>query len=129
MTKRALITITALCCLDSLGQGTVNFVNLNPAIGLDAPVVTCSGTRLPGPDYRVALLAGPSQSALSMVAETALLTGAGAGYFNGGVVAIPGVLGGGTAWVQAAVWDSTLGGTTNGATFAKAQTDSRSLWA
>lgn len=128
MTKPALATIMAFACIHCLGQGTVNFVNISPGLGLDAPVLTCGQTKLPGPDYRAGLLAGPAPTTLSLVAETPLLNGAGAGYFSGGVVTIAGVPGGGTAWLQIIIWDSTLGGTTNDATFAQAQTSGQSVW-
>jgi hypothetical protein len=115
-----------LMALDCLGQGTVNFINLGPS--LNAPVFTCDGAKLSGPDYVAALLAGTNPTNLSQVAEAQLLTGGGAGYFFGGVVAIPGIVGGGTAWIQIVVWDSTLGATTNNATFEQAQAFGQAVW-
>ena len=119
--KKSLITaaITALLSLSTYSQGTVDFANFTAQV--NAPIFLADGvTRLSGPAWMAILLAGASQSSLGQIATTTLLTGAGAGYFNGGSQTIATVTPGGTAYCQVGYWDSTLNGTTTGATFQQA---------
>ncbi len=103
-------------------QGTVSFLNINAAAGLNAPVFDRLNTtlKLTGPAWMAGLWAGTTPTTLAQIATTTFLTGSGAGYFNGGGQSIPTVPGGAPAWIQVNVWDSTLNGTTTGATWAEA---------
>lgn len=113
--QRLALIVACLPASSVLAQGTVNFANAG--VGLNAPVILSDGvTKATGPAWRALLAAGPSANNLAFVSLPAtLLTGVAAGYFNGGVVTIPTVLPGGTAYCQAFAWDSTLGGTTTDA--------------
>jgi len=115
--KKLLVTfVIAGCCLTANAQGTVVFSNLQVGAP-NAPVYETDGvTKLSGPQFIAQLLAGPNANNLASIATTGFLTGNGAGYFVGGVVAINSVPYGGTAWVQVHVWN-----TASGATFAQAQ--------
>ena len=101
-------------CLSAYGQGYVNFANF--AGGLNAPVLFSDGTtKVSGPCV-AQLRGGPDTLTLPYLGSpTRFLSGGGAGYFSGGAVVIPGVPGGGVAWVQVVVWDPTLGGTATAA--------------
>ena len=121
---KKLITTTLACTVIGLGayaQGTLNFANIN-GTAVNAPIHLMDGTtKVTGSQYIAALLAGPSAGALAQIATSPFLTGGGAGYFTGGSAAVPTVAGGGTAFIQVDVWDTTLGGTTTGATDAQAK--------
>jgi hypothetical protein len=109
--KRLLVSASALLVLTNLmAQGTVNFANAGG--GVNAPFFDLDGTtRLAGPEYMAQLFAGPSADSLAPVgAPATFLTGGGAGYFNGGVIAVPSVAPGEVGWFQVGVWQ-TLGGT------------------
>ena len=107
----------SLAAASALAQGTINFSNYNPGAGIDAPVFHADGTtKVSGPNYMAGLYAGPTPQSLSLWATTAFLSGGAAGYFNGGGVSIPTVAGGAVAYCELVYWDSTLGGTTTGAT-------------
>lgn len=108
-TVKTLIAILSmsLVSLSANAQGTVNFANI--AGGLNAPVFLNDGvTKVSGPDYVAALLAGPTASTLSQAATTPFLSGSSAGYFlNGGQqVFIPNIAPGGTAYILIEVWNS-----------------------
>ena len=119
---KKLITTTLACTVVGLGafaQGTLNFANIN-GTAVNAPVTLMDGTtKVTGSQYTVALLAGPSAGSLAQVATTSFISSG--GYFLGGTVTVPTVAGGSAAWIQIDVWDSTLGGTTTGATDAQAK--------
>jgi len=118
----AVILASGLAGWSVHAQGTVQFANLNVAAGVNAPVYHADGIRrVSGPAWLTELMAGPNSTSLAQIANTTFLTGGGAGYFDGGSQAIATVPGGGTAWIQLDIWDSTLGGTTTGATLAQAQ--------
>src|SRR5689334_7523810 len=95
------INFAGLILLTSLtahGQGTVWFANFDAGTGLNAPVFMDDGvTPLSGSSYTVALLAGPNDTSLQLIAKTNFLSGAQAGYFNGGAQSIPTVEGGSIA--------------------------------
>ena len=120
--KPILLSILAATSLSvaAWGQGTLTFANFGG--GVNAPVFQVDGTtRLIGPSFQAILLAGPTQTSLVPVtSQTPFLTGTQAGYFDGGTVTIPTVAPGGTAFVEIIAWDSTLGGTTTGATYGQA---------
>jgi len=99
-------------CVTAMAQGTVFFSNGAPGGRIDAPVYMSDGvTPLSGPQFMADLLGGPSASNLASIAMTGFLTGAGAGYFNGGTVSISSVAPGSTAWVQVDVWNTASGST------------------
>lgn len=124
MKKLLATTLTsALLAAVSYGQGTVSFKNYFGNVATDPAVFFYGGTtKASGAQYIVALMAGPTAGSEAQVATTPFLTAAAAaGFFQAGVVAIPTVTGGGTAFITIDVWDTTLNGTTTGATFAQAQ--------
>ena len=123
MKKLIATTLTsALLSVGAFAQGTINFQNVGP--GLNVPVNFSDGvTKASGGTYTIALLAGASANSLSQIATTTF--SASAGYFLGGVQAIPTVAPGGTAFIEIEVWN-----TTAGATFAAAQTSGQgNAWA
>lgn len=103
-------------------QGTVNFANAGA--GLNQAVYLNDGTtKVSGANFDAELWAGPSAASLALVGTaTPFLSGGGAGYFNGGVITIGTVAPGTTGFFEVWAWDTTLGGTTTGATLAAAQT-------
>lgn len=108
-------------------QGTVLFQNYVPPLGVNAPVYESDGvTPLSGAQFVAELLGGDSASNLESLATTGFLTGTGAGYSSGGSRAIPGVVPGGTAWIQVRVWN-----TGSGSSFTQAQASgmANSWWA
>ena len=117
MKARLLSTLAAIWSVAAWGQGTVNFCNLNPSAGLNAPMFGGDGvTKLSGPGFTAELVAGTSPSLMWEVAQTGFLTGAGAGYFQGGVVTLPMIVPGETAFLQVRVFATSYG------SFAAAQT-------
>jgi hypothetical protein len=106
----------ALAAATALAQGTVNFVNVQGT--LNVPVYQADGvTKLSGNQFMAELLA--SRTAFGnffSIATSGFLTGAGAGYFNGGVRTITGIAGGESAWLWVRFWN-----TAYGSTFAAAQ--------
>ncbi len=131
------LALTILACFPAVcffAQGTVNFVNLNAGSGVNAPVYQEDGTTKLVLPYVAQLFysATASGTLTALGTPVAFLTGGGAGYFNGGTFALPGVARGATAWLMVAAWDSTLGGTTTGATeaqaFAYALTGHHNIW-
>ena len=105
------------------GQGTVSFKNYFGNASTDPAVWYANFTgKVQGSQYVVALLAGPSSGSEAQIATTTFLTQAGAaGFFQAGTVTIPTGAGGSTAFITIAAWDTTLNGTTTGATYAQAQ--------
>jgi len=102
--------LTGLSVLGALGQGTIDFANLNAAQPLNAPVYESDGvTKLSGSQFLAQLLGGPTADTLSPLATTGFLTGNGAGYFLGGGITISTVPPGGTAWVAVEVWNTASG--------------------
>jgi len=115
---------TAVVSLAAYGQGTVSMLNINAAAGVNAPVYDGVATtvKLAGANYQAGLYAGLSSTSLSYVGNsTPFLSAGGAGYFNGGTTVLSTIAPGTSAFVQVWAWDTTLGGTTTGATLAQAQ--------
>jgi len=113
--------LLAVLIMASLGtahaQGTVWFLNVDHTQGLDAPFFQSDAvTKLSGPQFMAELLAGPSANSLASIATTGFLQGFVAGYFNGGVWAVPGVPQSQIAWVQVRAWNLV-----SGASFLQAQ--------
>jgi hypothetical protein len=106
------------------GQGSVGFKNYFGHPNTDPAVFFYDGvSKVTGTQYIAGLQAGPTPRSEVTVAGAAALfftQAAGAGFFQGGVVSIPNVCGGAVAYIQVQVWDTTLAGTTSGATFAQA---------
>jgi hypothetical protein len=95
--KKVLIAIAALAVTTAaFGQGTVNFVNRNTAIGLDAKILLPDKTGVTGADFKADLIAGPAGTALDKLvlvpnSTATFRTGAAAGYINGIAVTIPNI--------------------------------------
>jgi hypothetical protein len=114
----------ALSAATLQAQGTVNFVNIQNT--LNAPVFESDGvTKLSGSTYMAELMASSSVVGTYIsVATTGFLTGAAAGYFNGGAQTITGIAGSATAWLQVRFWN-----TANGSTFlAAVNADADNSW-
>lgn len=105
----ATLLASSLLGLAAYAQGTVNFVNVNSGAGLNAPIFLNDGTTKVGSGFTAELMAGASAGSLASVATTGFLTGAGAGYFQGGTVVIPGVAGGANAFLQVRVFATSSG--------------------
>jgi len=106
MKTRWLVWLTVQWSLVALGQGTLNFANVNSAVGLNAPIIGLDGkTNLQGPGWFSELQAGPTLNSLASIATTGFSTQA-PGYFNGGVVTIPNVPSGSTAWCVISAYPS-----------------------
>lgn len=121
--KKLLVTALAGVALATAvnGQGTVNFKNYFTGTASDPIIFFSNGTTAAqGSQYVIALMGGPSAGSLSQVATIGFYPGA-PGYFVGPSVAVPGVAGGTAGTFQIDVWDTTLNGTTTGATFAQAE--------
>jgi outer membrane protein assembly factor BamB/alpha-tubulin suppressor-like RCC1 family protein len=92
-------------------QGTVSF--RTHASGVDVPVRDTDGTLLAGNAFQAQLYVGPKGAAggaLQAVGiPVAFLTGANAGYVNGGTVSVPGIAGGVEAAIQMRVWETAYG--------------------
>lgn len=115
MKKLALTTLACVTAVCVLAQGTVNFANLG--VGLNAPLYLDGVAKATGPAWEALLMGGPSAGSLAQYGSIAVfLTGGGAGYFTGGAATITTVAPGATGFFQVIAWDSTLGGTTTGAT-------------
>lgn len=120
---KKLIATTLLAVVPGLmafAQGTVTFANAG--VGLNAPIFHSDGTsRLASTSYQAMLMGGASAGSLVQYGSIATFIGAGApGYFNGGAATITTVSPGSTGFFEIIVWDSTLLGTTTGATEAQA---------
>jgi hypothetical protein len=90
-----------------LGQGTVIFSNA--ALGVRIPIYGEDGiTLLAGSNYFAQLYFGqrgtPDNELVPVGNPTPFLTGAGAGYFQGGIIEIPGIPLDGIARFQVRVW-------------------------
>ncbi len=107
--KKLTVTLLAstLLGLAAYGQGTVNFANLG--VGLNAPVYLSDGTtKVASTGFTAELLAGTSAGSLASVATSGFLSSA-PGYFSGGTVALPGIAGGATAFLQVRVYSTASG--------------------
>jgi hypothetical protein len=128
MKSLALVLIFLLSPLAAQAQGTVQFRNFEAATGLNAPVFRNlsslqSSIPVSGTNFMAELLAGPSVTNMQSIAVTPFLSGAQAGYFDGGVQSIPGVPSGSNAYVAVHVWAARTG------SFATAQAlDAGATW-
>jgi hypothetical protein len=69
--------------VDAIGQGTVQFQNIQQG-GPNAPVFQSDGvTKCAGPQFMAELLVGTSVNTLNSIATTGFLSGIGAGHFYG----------------------------------------------
>jgi len=104
----ATLLASTLLGIAAYAQGTVNFINIVGS--LNAPMFMNDGaTKLSGAGFTAELLAGASAGSLASVATTGFLSGAGAGYFSGGTVAIPTVLPGANAFLQVRIFSASSG--------------------
>lgn len=96
------VTFLALSAASGFAQGLVLFANRDLRMSLDAPVLMPDG-RQPAPfDTFVELLAGPSPGQLTRVGIPVQTIAH--GYIVPSTVTVPGVLPGGTAFVQVRSW-------------------------
>ena len=119
MKKLIATTLASVVALGVFAQGQISFKNLNSSPAINAPVHLSDGTTtLSGAQYMAGLFAGTTAGNMTQVAGVAVpfLTGAGAGFFSGGAVTLPGIPGGSPAFFQVVAWN-----TTAGATFTAAQ--------
>lgn len=107
MKKLLIVAICAVGILSGQAQGLINFVNLS------GPVSNNDTGDLLGPEAVGQIWAGADAGSLAPVGDP--LAFAGGGIIVGPEVAIPGVAGGATAFVQLRAWDATF------ASFAEAQ--------
>ena len=112
MNASLLALLISLVTVTAMAQGTVNFVNITT--GLNSPIYSSDGTtKLSGSAWTAELLLGPALNKMTSVATAGFLTGAGAGYFQGGVVSAQNVPPGGTAWCVVLVWATAFGSFSN----------------
>src|SRR5579859_867725 len=93
------------------GQGTVLFRNFDAATGFSAPAFhdDCV-TRLSGTSAIAELLAAPDLvGPWRSIAQTPFLSGAQAGYFDGGLVTISNLPSGSPLFLTVEVWNSVFG--------------------
>lgn len=114
----AVVLMVLLLPLAARAQGIVQFRNFDTATGLNAPVfrnISSDQTSIPvsGTDYTAELMAGPSLTNMQSIAVTPFLSGARAGYFDGGVQSIPGVSSGKSAVISVRVWATWAGSFAN----------------
>ena len=111
MKKIAILAVSLLVVAGSYAQGTVNFANAGA--GLNAPIFDENGTtKLAGAGFMVELLAGTTATSLAAVGTpTTFLSGGGAGYFNGGVITVPGIAAGTSGFFAVRAWNDSLGAT------------------
>jgi hypothetical protein len=111
----------------SLGQGTLEFQNINAAAGVNAPVYQADEvTKLSGSQFMAELLVGMDSASLGSIATTGFLTDNGAGYFIAPVQTVPNISPGVSVFAQVDVWNTALG-----ATFSQAKSSGlpNSWWA
>jgi hypothetical protein len=121
--KRTLVIAVMSLAVTAFGQGTVLFKNYFGSPATDPAVFFSDGAKLTGTQYIAGLEAGPASGSEVIVAGATapfFTQAAGAGFFQDGVVSLPNVVGGATAFMKVLVWDTTLNGTTTGATWAQA---------
>jgi hypothetical protein len=122
--KTTLVVALMSLAVTAFGQGEVLFKNYFGSPNTDPAVFFYGGaSKVTGTQYIAGLQAGPAPgSEVTVAGATApfFTQAAGAGFFQYGVISIPNVPGGAAAYIQIQVWDTTLNGTTSGATFAQA---------
>lgn len=112
--KKALVLVSMLALAGStLGQGYVNFINYNPAQGVNGLVSRADGSAAGDTIYGQLYAAAPGGS-LAPVGQPELFrnnasTGAPTGVISGGVVEIPGIAAGGAADLQLRSWTASAG--------------------
>jgi len=125
---KKLVTITlasVLVASAAYGQGTVLFKNYYGSVANDPAVWNSAHTaKITGTQYIAGLQSGSASGSLTEVAGATapfFTQAAAAGFFQDGTVSLANVAGGATAFLKVEIWDTTLNGTTTGATFAQAQ--------
>ena len=114
---RFVVALAALCLAlpASAADGTLSFRNLSGggASKVDAPVFDEDGTtRLSGAAFAAQLYVAEQPGGLVAVGvPEPFPTGAAAGYILGGVVSLPGIVGGTRVYVEMRAWETAAGGT------------------
>jgi hypothetical protein len=111
MKKLLLVASLVVATAAALAQGTVNFNNYVVPAGINAPVYDVDGTtKLAGTSFWVQLYGGPegtpAESLVAVGSPINFRTGAAAGYFTGGTVAVTGVALNANAAVQVRAWNA-----------------------
>lgn len=113
MRLKALVAVGALLALPVLGQGTLNFATVGSAVGGSGAKVT--STALPGgvtgANFFAQLYYSTDNTTYTALAgsQTTFRTGAAAGFVVAKQVAVPGVLPGGSVWIQMRAWEGAAG--------------------
>ena len=107
--KRQLIAlVTVLTSVAACGQGTVQFNNRLPALGIDARVLSGRGD-LSDPAFKAQIYAGPEGTPIGSLkpvsGTTTFRTGIAAGYLNPIDLAIPGIAPGARATLVVRVYN------------------------
>ena len=121
MKTLALLSLVLSSAMATQAQGTVEFKNFDAATGWNVPVLVYHWsdppvrlTAVSGTSYTVELVGGaPSGLNWKIIAQTNCLSGAQAGYFDGGVQAVPEVPSGSNAVLQIRVWATGAGSFVN----------------
>jgi hypothetical protein len=97
----------------TLGQGYVNFINLNPGQNVNGLVTRADGS-LAGTEILGQLFAAAPGGSLAPVGAPVAFrnnasTGAATGVISGGTVSIPGIPAGGAADIQLRAWAASAG--------------------
>jgi hypothetical protein len=108
MKKLAILVVFLTAGVGSYGQGTVQFANLGAGINAQVHIDDLGGA-LAGTSYlaQLVLVNGTSLTPVGNVASFV-----GNGYFNGGVVTVPGVAPGANGTFQVFAWDGASGSAT-----------------
>ena len=114
------VALNSLLLPAAFGQSTFQFLNFQPALGIDAPVYDAQGVPLEGPNYVAELWGGAAPDSLtpattfggSLPVVVPFYTGTGAGYFESQTtVVILDAYPYFPAWLQVRAWDARLGTT------------------
>jgi hypothetical protein len=105
--------LLAVWAVDAAAQGTLNFSNLDPAVGLDAPIAydwTLFPPERLGRDYVAELLAGPTVSQMRSLAISYLTNG----YIESpGIVTVPNRPPGESVWCVLQAYRDSFGSFSN----------------
>ena len=110
--KRTLLTVAVIVAsAGALAQGTVNFSNTPSQIGGTQGQIfgTDGATPLDGVNYWAQLYTGAPDSLVPQGAAVNFLSGAGAGYFNGGSVTVDNIAPGAEGVAEVRAWEAAGG--------------------
>jgi hypothetical protein len=112
MKKLVLFLGVTLLAVNAFAQGTVSFANDNTTlVRFDAALPAVGGNAVPVQQIHVGLYAGPvgaSFEQMTLVSSAVPILPL-PGRFNGGVVTVPGVAGGGEVALQVRAWTGAAG--------------------